>query len=111
MIGTSISMQNSNLMLFPSITVCRQPGIAHYKDGDMLEAGSLYYKDTTNTTNPYSLAHTPDLSDLLAQIKTKHGSNGTTLKINSTDVENRNCTLIFDRLSFCIPPCFALPVS
>ena len=81
-------------MMYPSLTLCRETGIAHYKHGNMLELGSLSSaafgsldKNTTNSINP--LAHTPDLSDFLAQIVTKHGSNRTTLKINYSDVENR----------------------
>ena len=98
MTGTSISVQNSKFMLYPSITVCREPGVAHYKDGDMLELGSLHLekfgiesKNATNTTNAYFLADTPDISDLLAhaQMITNQGSNMTTLKMNHTDAENR----------------------
>ena len=97
MIGTSISVENSNIMLYPSITICRQPGIAHYKDGDMLGSGSLYPiyfndngsmdKNATHSINPFSLALTPDLSDLLVELKTtNHGSNMTTFMINNTDI-------------------------
>ena len=95
MIGTSLSEQNPKLMLFPSISVCRYPGIAHYKDGDVLESGTLHSekflprsKNTTNTTDPILLEIIPDLSDFLAQLNMKYGSyNMKHLHVDHTDAK------------------------
>ena len=73
------------------------PGIAHYKNGDVLISGTLFseYKSaldknaTNTTTKPYFLAQIPDVSDLLAGIRTIYGANMTTFKIDNTDLENR----------------------
>ena len=80
------------------MTVCRLPGMAHYQDGDVLKSGSLFFeyaraldKNAINTTtDPYFLTQSPDLSDLLAEMR--YESNMTTIKINSTDVESREIT-------------------
>ena len=49
-IGTTISMKNSGLMLYPSLTFCQQPGQGN---------------DTTLNT----LTHTPNLSDVVFKLE------------------------------------------
>ena len=97
MIGTSIYVNNSNLIQYPSMTVCRQPGVATYKGGNVLEVGGVYYykgsagNKENDTISLHSIDHTPDLSDLLAEIRiTIQESNITTFSINHTDMDIRD---------------------
>ena len=50
-IGTSISMNNSGLMLYPSLTFCQQPG------------------NGNNYTILDTLTHTPDLTNVVAWLQ------------------------------------------
>ena len=71
MIGTTSSMQNSDTMIFPSLTICRRYA-------------------SFNTSGPFTLPYISDISDLVSENSIYIGENKSTTIVAA---ENRDLIL------------------
>ena len=65
MIGTTNSMRNSDVMLYPSLTICKGPGVGFLVNGT---AYSDWISASSNVTPSYSLERSSNLSDVFLQL-------------------------------------------
>ena len=66
MIGTSVSLQNSEKVLYPSLTVCLNHEVAIFN-------GEALYDSSESDKELFNLTHTPDMSDVLISIRQYYG--------------------------------------
>ena len=66
MIGTSVSLQNSEQVLYPSVTICLNHYIAKFQ-------GDILHDSSDSNKQIFNLSHTPDLSDVLNSLSQSYG--------------------------------------
>ena len=66
MIGTSVSLQNSGKVLYPSVTVCLNHPVAIFN-------GEALYDSSESAKELFNLTHTHDMSDVLLSIRQNYG--------------------------------------
>ena len=66
MIGTSVSLQNSEQVLYPSVTICLNHEVAQFQ-------GDTLYDSSDSNQQIFNLSHTPDLSDVLNSLSQSYG--------------------------------------
>ena len=66
MIGTSVSLQNSEKVQYPSVTVCLNHEVAFFN-------GEALYDSSESDKELFNLTHTPDMSDVLMSIRQYYG--------------------------------------
>ena len=90
MIGTSISMQSSGEMVYPSITICDGGSPVYVKGIQsflLKEEMSGYYNATT--TKNLTFPRTPDLTNILVQLDLRM-SNKTVFTVKPDDLKDRD---------------------
>ena len=68
MMGTSVSLENSEQVLYPSVTICLNDEVAFWHLQD-----DILYDMTDSNQQIFNLSHTPDLSDMLNYIIQSYG--------------------------------------
>ena len=69
MMGTSVSLENSEQVLYPSVTICLNEGVAYWH----LQQGDNLYDGDWSNEQIFNLSHTPDLSDVLNSLSQSYG--------------------------------------
>ena len=88
MIGTSISMQSSGKMVYPSITICDGEDARGYGKGHFFESFKHLLYGLSNGTKNYTFDRTPDLAKMLIRLSTNM-PNGTVFTLKPYDLEDR----------------------
>ena len=70
MIGTSISLQNADLVLYPSVTICSDHDVARWNRDVQ---GNVLYDSSSSDQEIFNLTHTPDMSDVLLSLNQTYG--------------------------------------
>ena len=77
MIGTSISLKTTQVLTYPSISVCSWDDPAIFVEGELFESLDSYRTfKKTNVSTPYASGPIPDLATMLYYVLTKD-ANGT----------------------------------
>ena len=108
MIGTAISLENSAMISYPSVSVCSEDDRAYvaFKDRedegldspvlglfDSWESAEAYAE--TNVRKPYVIPNSPDMAKLFTGI-VQNGPNGTKFQFNPRKhIENRDVLLSY----------------
>ena len=66
MIGTTNSMRNSDVMFYPSLTICKGPGVGFLVNGTAVEWN--WISGSSNNTSNNSLERLSNLSDVFLQL-------------------------------------------
>ena len=96
MIGTSISMQSSGKMVYPSITICDGDSPTYAKER-FFETIDHFVSGLSNGTKNYTYPLIPDLSKMFVQLRMKMSSK-TTFTLKPDDLEDRD--LLYLSLKF-----------
>ena len=89
MIGTSISVENSGEMQYPSITICEtvQSGAPVFEDGQMFDTYDHYANWKYNMNNSLGKYH--DLKDIFLSLTTNM-PNMSTFILSPDDIDDRD---------------------
>ena len=82
-IGTSVSLQNSEKVQYPSVTVCLNHEVAIFNGEALLDG-----LDESDNPKLFNMTHTTDMSDVLLSVRQNYGP-----------ITNMSCTYITPNIS------------
>ena len=89
MIGTSISMESSGEMVYPSITICDGADALAYGKGHFFENYKNLVYGLSNGTKNFTFDLTPDLTNTFIRLS-MNMPNGTVFTLKPYDLEDRD---------------------
>ena len=88
MIGTTISMQNSIKMKYPSITICDGDVARIFGRNRFFESSDIYFEGISNGTKNLTFSRSPDLKTMFTNL-VMNMPNMTTFTLVPDDLDDR----------------------